>query len=165
MIRTLILVRHSKAENRHSSSKDFDRSLTDEGKSDSMKMGNFLLKSGIIPDFIITSPAIRTYQTASIFANIFKIDSNNISTPGILYYCSAKATLDQIYGLPETINNLLVVAHNPGISDLSRGLSEGRSSYMDNTQVIFLTYNIEHWHQVGEIKPSKFESFSLKEIN
>lgn len=164
MIRTLILVRHSKAENRHSLLNDFNRPLTDEGKSDTIKMGNFLLNSGIIPDFIMASSAARAYETASIFADIFKTNKKNIKVTRRLYYCSAKTLMDQVYGLPETTNCLLIVAHNPGISDLARGLSSGRSFYMDNTQVTFLTYDIEHWYQVGDTKPSKFESFSVNEM-
>jgi phosphohistidine phosphatase len=164
MNKTLILVRHSKAENRNSSLNDFDRSLTEEGKSDTVKMGNFLLNAGIVPDFIITSSAVRAYETASIFADVFKTDTKNIKSTRNLYYCSAKTLLDQIYGLPETINCLLVVSHNPGISDLTRGLSAGKSFYMDNTQVTFLTYDIKHWYQVGEVKPARFESYTLREI-
>jgi phosphohistidine phosphatase len=164
MNKTLILVRHSKAENRHSSLNDFDRSLTEEGKSDTMKMGNLLFNSGTVPDFILTSSAVRAYETASTFAHIFKTNIQNIKSTRTLYYCSAKTLLDQIYGLPETISCLLVVAHNPGISDLNRRLSGGKSFYMDNTQVTFLTYDVKHWFQIGDVKPIKFESFSVKDI-
>ena len=164
MTKTLILVRHSEAENRHSSLVDFNRSLTAEGKSDTIKMGNFLSDAGIVPDFILTSSAERAYETASTLSDIFKLDRGNIIATRKLYYCSAKTMLDQIHGLPETINSLLIVSHNPGISDLSRGLSEGRSFYMDNTQVTFLTYDIDNWFQIGVTKPLKFESFNIKNL-
>jgi phosphohistidine phosphatase len=162
MIKTLILVRHSKAENRHSSFTDHNRSLTGEGKTDTIKMGLFLLNTGIIPDLILSSSAVRAHETASTLAEIFKTDKKHIKSTRNLYYCSAKTILDQIHSLPETINCVLIVSHNPGISDLTRGLSGGRAFYMDNTQVTCLTYDIEHWHQVGEIKPVKFESYDIK---
>jgi phosphohistidine phosphatase len=165
MIKTLILVRHSKAENRDSSVNDFERSLTVEGKTDSMKLANFLLKAGIKPDFIVTSSAARAFETAIIFAEVLKTGEKNIMATRKLYYCSAKTVLDQIYGLPETINCLMVVAHNPGISDLTRGLSSGRAFFMENTQVIILEYNIEQWYQIDDIKPSKFENFTISDIN
>jgi phosphohistidine phosphatase len=160
----MILVRHSKAENRDCSVNDFNRSLTVEGKSDSVKMANYLLNAGIIPDSIVTSSAARAFETSIFFASVFKINEKNISATRKLYYCSAKTILNQVYNLPETINCLMVVAHNPGISDLTRGLTAGRSFFMENTQVIVLEFDIEQWYEVDNIKPLKFEIFSLRDI-
>jgi phosphohistidine phosphatase len=165
MIKTLILVRHSKAQNRESSVNDFERSITNEGKTDSEKMAGFLKKSGIRPEYIVTSSAARAFETAMIFEDVLKTGEKNILSTRKLYYCSAKTILDQIYGLPGTLGCIMVVAHNPGISDLTRGLSSGKSFYMENTQVSVLQFEMEHWYQVGDIKPIKFESISLKDIN
>lgn len=164
MKKTLILIRHSKAEIRDNASNDFNRSLTDEGKADSLRMADFLKNNGISPDLIITSSAARAYETAMILANTFNTSEKNISSTKKLYYCSAKTILDQLFGLSESLNCVIVVAHNPGISDLTRGLSEGRSFFMDNTQVSFMEFSIDHWYQIGDIKPAKFESFSIKSL-
>lgn len=164
MIKTLILVRHSKAENRVSTVNDFKRQLTAEGKSDSGKMANFLLNAGIVPDLIVTSASTRAHETAMIFAEIFKTDRKNILSTRTLYYCSAKTILDQIYVLPESIGCVLVVAHNPGISDLNIGLSAGKFFYMENTQVTILQYEMDHWFQVDEQKPLTFRSMKPSEI-
>jgi phosphohistidine phosphatase len=164
MVKTLILIRHSKPENRDSSSNDFDRSLTNEGKSDSMKMGNFLFRMGIIPDFIITSSAVRAYETALILGSFFRMDKKSIIATRKLYYGSAKTLLDQISGLPNKISCPLVVAHNPGISDLTRSLTSGRSFFMDNTQVTLLNYEIEYWFQIVNYKPSKYQIISVMDI-
>jgi phosphohistidine phosphatase len=165
MIKRLILVRHSKAQNRESSLSDFERSLTDEGKADSKKMAEFLKNADIKPDLMITSSAARAFETTMIFDEVLKTGEKNILPVRKLYYCSAKTILDQIYCLPETIACILVVAHNPGISDLTRGLSSGKFFYMDNTQVTVLEFKMEHWYQIDEIKPSRCDNFSLKEIN
>jgi phosphohistidine phosphatase len=164
MKKTLILIRHSKAENRDSTANDFDRTLTAEGKSDSLRMADYLKNNGIAPDLIITSSAARAYETAMVLANTFSTSEKSISSTKKLYYCSAKTILDQLFGLGKNLNCVIVVAHNPGISDLTRGLSEGHSFFMDNTQVSFMEFNIEHWYQIGDIKPAKFESYSLKNI-
>lgn len=164
MIKTLILVRHSIAENRDSSVNDFERSLTNEGKTVSKIMANFLLEAGITPDFIVTSSAARAFETARIFPDVLKTGEKNIMSTRKLYYCSAKTILDQVYGLPETINCLMVVAHNPGVSELTRGLSSGKSFFMDNTQVTILEYEIEHWYQIDEQKPVTFRSQRPLEI-
>jgi phosphohistidine phosphatase len=164
MKKTLILVRHSKTQNRDGSVNDFERSLTREGKTDSLKMAKFLLESGIKPDLIITSSANRAFETANIFAEVFNTAEKDIISTRKLYYCSAKTILDQIFGLPPAIGCVMVVAHNPGISDLSRGLSSQKVLCMDNTQVILLNYDMAHWYQVDEQKPLSYSSHTPHEI-
>jgi phosphohistidine phosphatase SixA len=125
MEKTLILVRHSKTEDRDSSVNEFERSLTPEGREDSAGMADFLKKKGIIPEFI----------------------------------------LDLIYGLPETIGCALVVAHNPGISDLSRCLTSNRTHFLENTQILILNYKMDHWFRIDETRPSGFETFPVSVIS
>lgn len=156
MFKTLILIRHSKAENRTPSVSDFDRPLTEEGRADSLKMANLLLKSGYKPDFILGSSAVRASQTAEIFSKVLNIKDTSLLRS--LYYCSAKNIVDHIVGLPDKLECVIVIGHNPGISDLVRGLSSGRAFYLDNTHVIILEYEIDKWHQVGDNKPVVFQN-------
>jgi len=164
MSKVLILVRHSRPESRVSSFKDFERSLTNEGISDSDKMARFLLDSGIIPDFILTSAAKRAIETSRIFAKTLKIVEKNIKSTRDLYYSSANSILDQINGISDTVNCLMIVAHNPGISELSNGLSSGRAFYLENTQVSLLEYEIDSWSRIKDEKPLKFKSITLEDI-
>jgi phosphohistidine phosphatase len=158
MAKTLILTRHSKAENRDHSISDINRPLTEEGRTDSFKMANLLLNSVIRPDLILSSSATRASQTAEIFSKILKTDNKDLNLSRKLYYCSAKTILDHIVGLPDNIKCVMVVAHNPGISDLVRGLSSGRVFFMENTQIIILEYDIDQWYNVGDHKPAVFHS-------
>jgi phosphohistidine phosphatase len=164
MSKVLILVRHSRPESRVSSFKDFERSLTNEGISDSDKMARFLLDSGIIPDFILTSAAKRAIETSRIFAKTLKIVEKNIKSTRDLYYSSANSILDQINGLSDTVNCLMIIAHNPGISELSNRLSSGRAFYLENTQVSLLEYEIDSWSRIKDEKPLKFKSITLEDI-
>jgi phosphohistidine phosphatase len=124
-------------------------------------MANFLQKAGVKPDLILTSSAPRAMETSSIFAEILNIPENNITSIRTLYYSSAKTILDQIYGIPESVECILVVAHNPGISDLTRGLSSGKAFFMDNTQVSVFEYKMQHWYQIDENKPVAFQSHKV----
>lgn len=164
MTKTLILIRHSKAENRDNSINDFERSLTPEGLADSKRMADYLLTAGVKPDIIMTSSASRALETARIFADILQTKGEVFIPLRKLYYCSAKTILDQIWGVQDPVNCVMVVAHNPGISDLTRGLSTGKGFFMDNTQATVFHYEIEHWYQIDEVKPAKYESFTLKDI-
>lgn len=163
MVKTLVLVRHSKAEERSLKTDDISRPLTEKGRTETLKMAEFLLKSGIKPDFILSSNAIRAEQTAGIFTATFRVPEENRSYSKMLYYSTAKTILNHIFDLPDTINSVLLVAHNPGISDLVRGLTSGQSGFMETTQVCVLNYEIDHWYQLGENKPSMIKNHKVSD--
>jgi phosphohistidine phosphatase len=121
-------------------------------------MARFLFRRGNTPDLIISSNAARARQTAEIFVKDLNISEKNLRLTEKLYYSSAKTILDHIYVLDDKINTVLLVGHNPGISDLVRGLSSGRESFMENTQVVIFNYEIEKWHQLDEVNLIDFHS-------
>ncbi len=47
---------------------DFNRQLTPKGLEQAEKVGKFLLRYGLLPEVIISSPVIRAHQTAKIVA-------------------------------------------------------------------------------------------------
>ena len=159
MTRTFILVRHSKAEDRNNLKNDTDRPLTAEGIADTFKMADTLLNSGIKPDTILASTAERAIHTARIFMEVLNIPESDLIVTGKLYYSSAKTILDQVFGLPDTVNCVMCVAHNPGISDLARSISAGRVFFMGNTQMVIARYDIDQWHQMRGQKPGSFSSY------
>jgi phosphohistidine phosphatase len=164
MRKTLILIRHSNAESRDQSSGDINRPLTEEGRADSYKMANLILRSGIKPDLILASLAARASQTAIIFAEVLRTEAGCIKISRKFYYCPAQTIADNVSGLPDNIKCVIVVAHNPGISELARILSSGRVLYMDNTHVIILEFDIDHWHQFADRKPILFQSHRVIDI-
>ena len=165
MGKTLILVRHSRPESRIVSLKDFDRALSKEGISDTGKMAVFFRDSEIRPGLILTSSARRAFETASLFAEILNMKEENIRSSGNLYYSTPLTIMNEIAGIPDETDCLMVVAHNPGISELSSLLSSGRSSYMGNTQVSIFEFDAEKWSYIGKYKPVSFKSYYKEDLD
>lgn len=63
----LLFLRHAEAEPIASS--DSARRLTPKGLEQAAKVGKFFLRSGILPDLILTSPVTRARQTAELVAD------------------------------------------------------------------------------------------------
>jgi len=57
-------LRHAEAEDEVDS--DFNRRLTTKGLEQAEKVGKFCVRSGLIPDVILSSPVVRARQTAEI---------------------------------------------------------------------------------------------------
>src|ERR1700754_2302322 len=62
LMRTLVLLRHAKAEHPEVGS-DFDRRLTTRGKADAAAAGVWLAAEGIRPELVLCSAAARTRET------------------------------------------------------------------------------------------------------
>lgn len=123
---TLVLLRHSKAA-RPDRLADVDRPLTDRGHADAAAAGAWLAAQGLVPDLVICSPSKRTRQTWHGVA----IALSNSATPGSptvryerrVYDGSAGDLLDLIRAADDAVGTVLLIGHNPSVSELSAVLA------------------------------------------
>lgn len=119
--RTLILLRHAKAE-RGAQFADFDRPLTPRGRADAGAAGRWLARHDLRPDRVISSPARRTRQTWEAVAVGFA-DADGyepvVRYEPELYHGTARDLLKLVREVPPETATLLVVGHNPIVSEAS----------------------------------------------
>lgn len=164
MAKEIILVRHGKAADHNTYKRDIDRVLTERGVSDGYKIAERLMDEGIKPDVIITSPAARANHTAFIISRVMKCRSDQLIITNRLYHCSADTFLDEIFALPEEINSVMMVAHNPGVTDLAYELSRGGTSFLPTTGVAVIQYKNTSWKDIGSAKADNFLILKPKEL-
>jgi phosphohistidine phosphatase len=111
-MKKLLLVRHAKAGSHDM--KDFDRPLTDKGLHDAALIADKLKKAELIPEYIVTSPALRTKTTADILAKILAI--KNTHDNGHIYEANTHNLLKTINHLPDEYSFIALVGHNPGLA-------------------------------------------------
>ena len=119
MNKKIIIVRHAKAAIAENFGNDFDRPLTSQGKADAEAMGKQLKKNEILPDLIISSPAKRTRQTAKRLAIAIGYNVDEILWVEKLYHCTPEVIENVIEEVTDSVNTLMIVAHNPGMSEFS----------------------------------------------
>lgn len=126
--RTLVLLRHAKAET-PGEKLDFDRRLTTAGETDADAAGAWLADEGLRPALVLCSPAARTRQTwqgvslALAQATLEAPDSPEIH-PEVhyeqgLYDGGRTEVIDLLRLIPDQTKVVLVVGHNPTMSDVS----------------------------------------------
>jgi phosphohistidine phosphatase len=121
--RTLVLLRHAKAE-APGKRRDFERELTPRGQADADAAGSWLADQGLRPDLVICSPATRTRQTwHSAAVALAQADpaggSPEVHYEDSLYGGGRTEVVDLLRAVPETVTTVLVVGHNPTVSDVS----------------------------------------------
>ena len=103
---------------------------------------------------IITSPAARANHTAFIIARVLGYKTEKIVLAQQLYHCAADTFLSEIYALPEDIKSVMMVAHNPGVTDVAYELTRGGTTFLPTTGVAAIRYKGIKWKEVGS-KASK----------
>jgi len=118
----LILFRHAKAERRAVSGEDFDRRLTDRGRTDAVLMGEALRDLGMAPDLALVSAAARTTGTWDAMTGAFPEARADIRPE--LYDADA-ATLLAAAKDAGAAGTVMIVAHNPGLHEAAFTLARG----------------------------------------
>jgi phosphohistidine phosphatase len=112
-LKTLGLLRHAKAELDDPGARDFDRGLSEPGKSGAALVGRAIADHGLRWDSIVASPAERVRRTleASGLPGEPRFDER-------VYLADAATLLEVLRAVPGDPASVLVVGHNPGLHEL-----------------------------------------------
>lgn len=145
----LTLVRHAKTEPGRSDQEDWDRPLEARGRRDAPEMARRMRRSGLKPDKVLSSPAIRALATATIMARELGVAAQKIQQDERLYLAAAKDILAIVKELGGRAKHLMLVGHNPGITDFADRISSERSiDNMPTGAVYTLQFEIEEWSEL-----------------
>jgi phosphohistidine phosphatase len=143
----LTLLRHAQADDPVSNQQDWDRPLTRRGLLDAKEMARRMKAAKHKPHLILSSPAIRARQTAETFAHCFA--STTIQFVEGLYLADPKQLLNNIREHGGAASHLLVVAHNPGITEFANQLSQERSiDAMPTGAVVTAEFPLQRWQDL-----------------
>lgn len=154
-MRRLMLLRHAKTETDSASGRDIDRSLDERGLAEAAEIGAWLARQETRPGRVLVSPATRTRQTWEIVAKAFseKPDAREIDE---LYAASLERLLAAIHDNGREVETLMLIAHNPGLHELSLGLCEispsetarALHSNLPTSGVAIIDFDISDWRDV-----------------
>lgn len=140
--RTLVLLRHAKAEPA-AGKPDIDRRLTSRGHADAAAAGAWLGSQGYRPDLVICSPARRTRQTWHAVA-VALSEAPTVRYELGVYDGTAAELLGLVQAAPEETTSVLLIGHNPTISQLSALLDPDAGMDSDGLRTSGIAV-----HQVG----------------
>lgn len=148
-MKTLILMRHAKAETQNFDKSDLSRNLTTRGNNDAGLISSVFLLNNDSPDAILSSPSNRTMQTASIFASNANINPGLIHIENTLYEgVSTYELLELLNKCCDKSRNILVCGHNPWISYVSSNLAENFNDILPTSGIVVLQFDVNYWNEI-----------------
>jgi phosphohistidine phosphatase len=122
MKRELLILRHAKSDWDSGARSDFDRPLSKRGRRDAPRVGRFLQQQGLVPDYVVSSPAERAKQTVLAVCGQMDIGGAQINWDARIYHAGAGALLDVLNDCPDHARRVLIAGHNPGLEILLQNL-------------------------------------------
>ena len=86
-------------------------------------MAKRLVERNCIPDLILCSSAKRTQETAAYFTEAFGFGEDKLWVSKSLYLCTPETMLEQLAIAESGLRHIMIIAHNPGLEQLSYRLS------------------------------------------
>lgn len=149
-MKRLTVMRHADARWKNPGTGDFARPLNRRGLAGAEAMARRLLELELVPDRLLASTAQRAAQTADIVARELALSVRHVQREEALYLASAAEMLRLIQDTGPRIAHLMVIAHNPGASDLIHLLvPSGGISTLTTAGVCSIVFEVDDWRAIG----------------
>lgn len=120
-------MRHAAARPAAIDGSDFDRPLSAPGRSAALQAARRLKAGGLKVDRLLFSPARRTQETAAIAARELGLDTSALQPVPEMYVASPHSLRESIARHHGGAQILLMIGHNPGISEFGGELGAARA--------------------------------------
>jgi phosphohistidine phosphatase len=152
-MKTLLLLRHGHSPSINGKS-DFERKLSTTGINECNYINKFLINFNFNPELVLSSNSLRTTETSNLVVSNLIVKPKMVFT-NILYNANVEAIIESIKEVDETIHTLMVVGHNPSITNLAEILNPTNkeafpnlSNYQPTCKLVVLNIEASSWSDI-----------------
>lgn len=152
-MKRLYLLRHAKSSWVDASLSDRDRPLAPRGRKATKQLTRWLAAHPVRPELVVCSPALRTVQTWERVAK--GLGEPELVLDESLYHAAADALLDRVRQLPDTVQDAMLVGHNPGLTALGLvlarpgELADRVAGNLPTGALATLELDVDAWSEAG----------------
>jgi phosphohistidine phosphatase len=111
------LLRHAKSSWEDPSLPDHDRPLAPRGRRAAEALARHLRSEAVAPEAVLCSSARRARQTLEPLMEV--LGGAEVLVEDALYAAEAEELLERLRRVPDRVESVMIVAHNPGLQDLA----------------------------------------------
>lgn len=154
-MKTLYLVRHAKSSWETEGLSDDQRPLMSRGIKKTKLIVDFLIKRETKIDLIISSQAVRAFETAKILAKGLHYPVEKIRIEPKIYDGLYDRFLNVIYGTDNGTDSLMIVGHNPTITGVANFFLHPGIEDMPTSTVVCLSFDTGKWENIPSVEAKK----------
>ena len=152
MKKQLVLVRHAKSSWKQIHLQDDKRPIKKSGLRDIEITATAFQKEKIKPDVIISSPAVRAYDTAKIVAGKIKYKVTAIKKDPRIYESNRLQLMRVIREQADKINCIVLVGHDPSMVNLLIHLTDEKMEKLPTSGIACIEFNMKSWTEISKKK-------------
>lgn len=148
-MKRIIFLRHAKAVPGGFDQNDYDRPINTKGRNGAKLVMQHLLKNNIKPETIITSSAVRAYQTSTVVVEELGLNPAIVNAHDKLYdFIGVGDIQDYLLEVSPTINTVMFVGHNPWISSMCERFSKKFYQILPTSAAVVIDFEVSVWDQI-----------------
>lgn len=149
-MKKIYFIRHAKSSWKEPYLDDFNRPLNKRGKNDAPMMALRLQDNHIIPDLILSSPALRAKKTASKIAKVLGFDGDKIIYQNELYGGGFESYLQILRDIDNSYDSIFLVGHNPDITEVSERLGNIIIGNMPTCGIVGVDFEVDSFSEIKD---------------
>lgn len=163
-MRNLYLIRHAKSSWDTPGLRDFNRPLNERGLHEAPQMAKLLVKQGVRPDLLVSSPAKRAITTALFFAEAFGIPDESVARQPDIYEADVRDILRIVSALPDSAHTVLLFGHNNTLTDVANLFTEDFIENVPTCGIVRIESSATNWREFYEGNSEVKTCFFPKEV-
>ena len=155
-MKKLYIIRHAKSSWKDMTLGDFDRPLNKRGKRDASFMAKLLKNKKVMPDVILSSPALRAKRIAKVVAKELNF-SKGIVYKQEIYDADTSMLHTMLKKLDNKDSILFLFGHNPELNMLA-SMYVNFNKNIPTSGIIEIEFDCDRWTDI-DTKNAKLISF------
>jgi len=146
-MKTILFARHAKSNWNEAGISDFERPINEKGESDVHKMAKYLQQCGYLIHEILSSDATRAVTTAEEYKKHLTPDMPVVLNHSI-YQATHLDIIEIIKTLSEKKSTVMIVGHNPTMTDIVNYYTEDDVIDMPSCSVAIVQFEASNWNDL-----------------
>ena len=148
-MKTLFIARHGKSDWHNMDQNDIERPLKSRGIENCIEMSQALIARNALPEIIFSSPAVRAYESAKIFADEMHLPLDSLKVDPSLYLPDFPTMLKTILYLDKALKSAMIVGHEPSISTFINYFIAKPIEKVVTGSVTVLVFDTNDWRDIS----------------
>ena len=147
-MKTLYLARHAKSSWSQAGQQDHERPLTEKGVERTKKIIEFLKRHKPLPEYIVSSHAVRAYETAKMVAQELDYPEKKISIEKKLYLNGPDSIMNVVFSLPDEKKSAIIIGHNPCMTKFVNNFLSNEIESLPTSGLVCVEFEADRWGDI-----------------
>ncbi len=149
LMKTIYIIRHAKSSWDTPNLMDHQRPIIEKGIKRTLLIGDYLAKNSIKTGLMISSDAVRAFETSKLIAEAIGYPIEKIKTDHRIYLEGARHLFDVLNDIPQKVDSVMIVGHNPTLTDFVNDFIDDSIDWLPTSGMVSISFETDDWKEIA----------------